>query len=198
MINLNSDLLDKEHYTILDNGSIVETYPIINGHVNPETYLGMKYDIEQYQVFIKSKNDLKIIKNCQKKDEAIALLILLNKKYFERPQIDVAISRRLRELINDKKFVDAECILEQYLHGYYSINQLKDNEICLLKDNNGLVNIIFNGDIIISSARLSRGYVALFNYSYLLMFFDKLFKEIDKTLDIKELYHELASEFIKN
>lgn len=196
MINKIIDIFGSQLYSIRQIESGIEVYHLENKVISQEKYILLQKEIDAYTVILVTRGERRIIYKGVNEDFAIAYIIILCKKYFEHPETDTLSIRELRNLVDDNKIDEVYKILNEKLNKkYYLIDSQKDRKICLfIKGDKAYVQ--YNMLEIIADAKLSRGYVVLYNYSRLLEFFDVLYYQLGEKLNIENGYNELSQLYL--
>lgn len=188
--------LDTNRYKILSKGNTIEVYLIENGMLFQDKFFRMINIEKKTSIYAISRGSEQEIGVFQEETLAIAVLIILCYKNFERNQENSAIKRELRKVAEKNDIQRAiEIIKGECKDGFYSIFTLKENAICLI-DNNGVYGVYYKNHYeikeIINNVKLSKAFVATFNYANLLKCYDDIYKRIALSLSLnKEDYYKL-------
>ncbi|GKX28614.1 hypothetical protein SH1V18_10940 [Vallitalea longa] len=168
MINELREILNKPEYDIRKvNDRIMICYG--NSNFYPEDYIEIKIYENDYEVCEIHKDITRTGVRTNKKDDVIVLTIVLCKRLYESDGGDIKIARTIRKLVNEEKIKEGIVLLKENLtEDNYSLTSEEKDKVCLIINENKC-NVKFHGKNLVENAKLSRGFVALYNYSRSLM-----------------------------
>lgn len=187
-------ILNKTEYKMKEvNDKVVVYYG--DKHLYPEDYIEIEL-YENYYIVCEIHRDIKKIGvKTDKKTDAIVFAIVLCKRLYESDTGDKKVVRNVRQLVDEGNMNAAKELLKDNLvQDKYSI-VLEEDKICLIQQGDK-VNVRFHGKNLVENAKLSRGYVALYNYARNLMEISLIYDMVKINFDFSYGRNELEDIYI--
>lgn len=186
----------KDDYSIVQGEEIVEIFHIENNMEEQEKYFTIEKTNSHYSIHMVSRGKKRLLMESEDERYIIACLVVLCFKNFEHPNNDPKTIRQIRTLAESGDEAGAEEIIAQSIgRQFYSINQELHNKVNLLYEGSA-TTVKYEEIVLIEKAKISRGYVALYNYANLLMHFQVIFEYINQVIDVENDYNELAKQYV--
>jgi len=192
LIKVLRTLLENNKYNIAKIENRIMIYWEDNSSY-PEDYIEISQNNNSlYNVLEVHRNDKKnIVENVDEK-VAISIAVIICNRLFQPTSNDISITRKLRQLVESGDIVLADNLLKQHLEDSVYLLELEDINRVSLIVNKDKADVKFHGRTIVKNAKLSRGYVVLYNYAKHLMEFNSIYVQIKKVVGYtaKKVYME--------
>lgn len=195
MINLIKKFLINEEYHFVEDERSVQVF-YGKDSVYPEDYILLRKQEVNIEVLEVHRNEKKEIVISNDENFAIMTTVIICKRIFEAPNNEVSITREIRNEVTKGNTGSANQMLYKNLNAnLFSINKEEFYKVSLVRKENES-DIKFQGKYIIENANLSRGYVALYNYTKQLMEFEKIYNKLKAEFNPQNEYKKLAGLYI--
>jgi len=188
-------MLNRTEYKIDEiNDKIIINYG--SAYLSPEDYIEIKIYHNIYEVCEIHKDIRKIGVKTDKKNDAIVFAIILCKRLYESNAADKIIAKKIRQFVDEGNVSAAKELLKENLfEDKYSLEYEIDGKICLIQQENKAY-VKFHGKNLVENAKISRGFVALYNYSRNLMEISAIYNMLKLNYDFSYEQKEVEDIYI--
>lgn len=191
--------MDSKRYKLNEVKNGLEIYHIESGMLNQEKFIRIVSNNRGFIIYLISRDNIQEIGLFAKKELAIGVIVILCHKLFERLSENNSKIRELRVAANsyDMNKID-EIIESECRKQFYSVLSLKNNAICIVKNNNSYnvyyKNLNVDKEIVVDVG-FSRAIIVTRNFARLLQNYDELYNWISKSLSFEEDYYITILEY---
>lgn len=185
--------MNSKEYKLIQKGDKIELFHIENEMINQETYLRITMKDNNYLLHMIMRADKRFIGLFPNEKLLISVIVVWCYRFFEEYEENNSILSELRQAaeLNDRnriiKLLQSECDEK-----FYSISGLKNNAICLVK-NEDLYDVYYrNTDImriIVEGADFRRAIVVVRNFAKLLQKYDEMYHSLAERLSFSQDYY---------
>ena len=174
-------------------------YHIENNMVNQESYLRITMKDNNYLLHRIMRADERLIGSFPNEELLIGVIVVYCYQFYERYNEDNSINSKLREAaeLNDgtkiTKLLQSECDDK-----FYSIAGVKNNAICLVKNEDFYDVCYYNTGImrkVVEGADFRRAIVVVKNYTKLLQKYDEMYYSLAERLSFTQDYYLTILEY---